>query len=150
MKARSSKLLLEQLDQRLAMKYTQPPRGGWICAIRKALRMSQRQLGKRLGITAQGVKALENNEANGAISLQRLSEIANALNLELSYTFRTRDGSLQKLLENTARKAATEIVRRTAISMSLENQGNSAQRLKKAVQQKTEEFCREIPKHLWE
>ena len=150
MQLKSSKLLLEQLDKKLAAKYVQPPSDGWIYSIRTALKMSRRQLGKKLGITSQGVRVLENNEAAGVISLRRLAEVARALNLDLSYTFQPKDGSLQKLLKKTARKTAEEIVRRTAVSMSLENQGNSAQRLKKAVQEKTEELCREIPKYLWE
>lgn len=148
MKAKTSKLLLAQLDKQL--KTNSIPATGWIYAIRTALNMTQRQLGKKLGITAQGVKNLEENETNGTISLNRLREMAHVLNMELVYTFHPHDGSLQKMLKKAAQKTAREIVGRTATTMGLENQNNSSRRLKKAMQEKADELYREMPKYLWE
>ncbi|MDR1453621.1 MAG: mobile mystery protein A [Candidatus Margulisbacteria bacterium] len=150
MDTKNSKLLLEQLDRRLRGKSVSPPPTGWIYAVRTAWGMSRRQLGKRLHISAQSVKDLEENEASGAVSLNRLRTAGQALGLQFSYSLRPVAGSLQKILEQAAQKAAEEIVRRTSANMQLEQQGNSSARLKKAVRDKTEELMREIPGYLWE
>jgi predicted DNA-binding mobile mystery protein A len=149
MKTKITNLLLEQLDKKLNSSSVPPPTG-WIYAIRTALRMSRRQLGKRLGITAQGVKDIEAKEAAGTISLNRLKTAAQALNMNFIYSLKSRDGSLAAMLNKAAHKAAVRIVAGAAATMRLENQGNSARRLKKAVQQKAAEIRREMPKYLWE
>jgi predicted DNA-binding mobile mystery protein A len=149
MNTKNSKLLLEQLDRQLRSKAS-PPHAGWICAVRTALGMSRRQLGKRLGISAQSVKDLEENEASGTVSLNRLRRAGEALGLQFGYSLRPAAGSLQKILEQAAQKSAKEIVLRASANMQLEQQGNSPSRLKKAVRDKTAELLREIPGYLWE
>ncbi|MDR1323759.1 MAG: helix-turn-helix domain-containing protein [Candidatus Margulisbacteria bacterium] len=149
MNTKSCKLLLEQLDRKLN-KSAAPPPTGWIYAVRTAWGMSRRQLGKRLGVSAQSVKDLEENEASGAISLNRLRLAGKALGLQFGYSLRPVAGSLQKVLEQAAQKTAKEIVLRTSVNMQLEQQGNSPARLKKAVRDKTAELMREIPSYLWE
>ncbi|MFN9631191.1 MAG: helix-turn-helix domain-containing protein, partial [Cyanobacteriota bacterium] len=51
-----------------------PPRPlvGWLRAIREALGMTSAALGQRLGITASGVRKLEQAEAADAITLATL------------------------------------------------------------------------------
>ena len=150
MHTKSSKLLLEQLDRKLKGKAVSPPSAGWIYAVRAAFGMSRRQLGKRLGISAQSVKDLEENEASGTISLNRLRMAGNVLGRQFAYSFRPKFGSLQKVLEQASQKAAKEIVLRASANMRLEQQGNSPQRLKKAIRDKTAELLRKIPGYLWE
>ncbi|GBR76734.1 helix-turn-helix XRE-family transcriptional regulators [Candidatus Termititenax persephonae] len=148
MNTKSSKLLLEQLDRKL--NKSAPPPVGWIYAVRTALGMSRRQLGKRLKVSAQSIKDLEENEASGTVSLNRLKMAGQALGLQFNYSLRPMAGSLQKILEQAAQKTAKEIVERTSANMRLEQQGNSPERLKKAVRDKTAELIREIPAYLWE
>jgi hypothetical protein len=45
---------------------------------------------------------------------------------------------------------AEKIVKRTSVTMQLEDQGNSPKRIKKAIDELTEELKREIPKSLWD
>lgn len=149
-----NKLLREQLDRKL-LKFKElgeisNPETGWIYAIRKALNMSLKQLGKKLGITPQGIKEIEIREKNGTISLRNLNDAANALNLKLVYALIPKDGSLQTLVEKAAYEAAKQIVTRTSITMKLEDQENTEDRLQKAIKDKTEEIIREIPKYLWD
>jgi predicted DNA-binding mobile mystery protein A len=150
MNTKNSRLLLEQLNRRLRGKSATTPSAGWVYTVRTALGMSRRQLGKRLEISAQSVKDLEENEAAGTVSLNRLKMAGQALGLQFSYSLRPAAGSLQKILEQAAQKTAREIVLRTSANMRLEQQGNSAERLKKAIQDKTAELMREIPSYLWE
>ena len=127
-----------------------PPSSGWIHAIRYALNMSMRQLGKRLSITPQSVRDLEERERNGAISLKKLHQVAAAMNMKFVYGFIPLDNTLEEMIEKRARALAEKIVERTSIQMNLEDQAVSRDRLKKAIADKTEEFTREVPKILWE
>jgi predicted DNA-binding mobile mystery protein A len=149
-----NKLIREQIDRKLVnftgLRDISVPPAGWIYATRKALNMSLKQLGKKLGITPQGIKEIENREKTGSITLKSLNDIANALNLKLVYALIPNDGTLQALLERAAYDEARKIVMRTSITMKLENQENTEERLQKAIKDKAEEIIREIPKYLWD
>jgi predicted DNA-binding mobile mystery protein A len=147
------KLRVRQLDEQLA-KLPQPlpetPPPGWIATIRKALGMTLKTMGTRLGMTAEGAKRMELREADGSLSLQLLIKAAEALDMRLVYALVPKDGSLQKLIERRALAMATDIVMRTHQTMKLEGQAVSVARLKEAIAEKAEELSREMPKQLWE
>jgi len=147
------KLRVQQLDKQLAqlprpLPETPPP--GWISTIRKALGMTLKTMGTRLGMTAEGAKRMELREADGSLSLQLLSKAAEALDMRLVYVLVPKDGSLEKLIERRALAMATDIVMRTHQSMKLEGQAVSDDRLKEAIAEKAEELRREMPKQLWD
>ena len=154
MNTAKKRLILEQLDKRLnilsKMETYAATSDGWIITIREALNMSLRQLGRKLRVTAQNVKKLEQGEKVGSISLNKLKETAEALEMKLVYVFMPKDGSLEKLIEKKALQKAREIVRRTSHTMSLEDQENTNLRLNKAIQQQTEIIAKELPKYLWD
>lgn len=151
---RQKRLILEQLDKKLKplleWSYSGMPGKGWIYAVRKALNISLRQLAEKTGNSAQGIKAMENREPSGAITLQSLQEIAEAIDMKLVYGFIPKDGSLQQLVERKALEKAEEIVGRTSQSMKLENQENPSDRIKKAIEEKKDELIHEMPKFLWD
>ena len=47
--------------------------------------MSLRQLGNRMGISAQSVMEIEQREVDGSITLKSLKEAANAIEMKLVY-----------------------------------------------------------------
>jgi predicted DNA-binding mobile mystery protein A len=112
--------------------------------------MSLEQLGKKLSLTRASVGAIEKREADGSITLKSLREAALALDMELVYGFVPIDGTLENHIERKAERLALKIVNRTSQSMKLEDQGNSAKRLTKAIQERKEEIIREMPKALWD
>lgn len=61
------------------------PRCGWVKTVRLALGMNSETLGRRIGISQQGVRKLEQSEADGSISLNTLAKIANGLNCDVRY-----------------------------------------------------------------
>lgn len=126
------------------------PSIGWIKAIRTALGMSLQQLASRLSITKQSAAEIEQREQDGSITLKSLREAARALDMELVYGLVPKDGSLEALIDRKARELATQIVSRTSHSMKLEDQENSSTRIKKAIEERTEELKREMPKSLWD
>lgn len=146
------KLQIEQMDGKMATYGSLPetPSKGWIHGIRTALKMSFRQLGVRLGITAQSAQEIEHREVNGNISLKNLREVADALDMKLVYGFVPRNGSFEKTLENQALAVARKIVMRTDSTMKLEDQQVSKARIEKSVRELAEEIKREMPRYLWD
>ncbi|MCX6318694.1 MAG: mobile mystery protein A [Bacteroidetes bacterium] len=150
----SNSLQIQQLNSKLlacvSLQKVVPPPTGWIRAIRNAIGMSMQQLGKRLAITKQSVGDMERREKDGTITLKALREAAKALDMQLVYGFVPIDGSLEALIERKAKELATQIVLRTSHSMKLEEQENSEQRIKKAIEERTISIKNEMPKNLWD
>jgi predicted DNA-binding mobile mystery protein A len=155
MKNLNKALMIEQLDKKL-LKFASiesdiiPPRDGWIKAIRSALNISLVQFARILKKSPPTVKELEEREAKKNITLNKLSEVGEALNLRLVYGFVPKDGSLEKMIEKRAYKIAKEIVMRTSHSMKLEDQENTDERLQKAIKDRAEKIKYEMPKYLWD
>ncbi len=147
-------LQLEQLESRIqhfSSARTAPnPPTGWVKAIRLALGMTLQQLANKLAITKQSVQDLEKREMEGAITLKSLREAARALDMDLVYGFVPKDGTLENYIDRKARALATQIVMRTSNSMRLEDQENTAKRLKKAIDDRTTILKQELPKALWD
>jgi predicted DNA-binding mobile mystery protein A len=148
------KLIIEQLDKKILKFFdleeiTIPP-NGWIYSIRTALRMSLRQLGKRLNITAQSVKEIEEREKTGTISLKVLRQVGQVLNMKLVYGFIPKSKTIEKMIEDRAYEMAKEIVLRTSANMRLEDQENTEERIQAAINEKALELKNETPKYLWD
>jgi predicted DNA-binding mobile mystery protein A len=150
----TQKLILDQVDNSIKLlgkvKNIVIPQAGWIFSIRKALNMSLRQLGKRMNITPQSMKEIEEREKKGTVSINVLKQVANALNMKFIYGFVSKDGSLEKMIQEKAVILAKEIVLRTSSNMKLEDQENSDKRIKEAINEKTEEIITKMPRYLWE
>jgi len=147
-------LQLQQLNNKMAvfatLKQIAAPPTGWIKAIRMSLGMSMQQLGNKLSISKQGVLDIERREKEGAITIKSLREIAKALDMQLVYGFVPNDGSLEAMIEKRANQLAKEIVLRTSNTMHLEDQGNSKNRIEKAIEERAEKIKTEMPKILWD
>ena len=154
MKDLKQKLLIEQIDKKLkefSVLFNHPvPETGWIKTIRMALKMSLRQFGERLRITSQGADALEKRESDKSISIKSMEEAARALNMKFVYGFIPLDGSIEKTIEKRAKEVAIEIVKTTSNNMALEDQQNTPERLRKAIENKTQQLKYEMPRHLWD
>lgn len=154
MKRPRNRLMIEQLDSKLKKFETvglaEAPTSGWIHALRSSLRMSMRQLGKRMGSSAQTVNHFERAEASGSITIKSLRRAGSALGLKLVYGFVPKDESIEEMVERRAQQVAREIVLRTSHNMKLENQENTPERIDKAIKEKANELKRELPKYLWD
>lgn len=148
------RLIIEQTDKKLSvfrpLESLIVPQKGWIHTIRIALKMSLKQLGKRLKISPQSVKEMEEREANGSITLKGLREVGGALNMKLIYGFVPKEESLETIIEKRAYEIARDIVLRTSNTMQLEDQKNSNERIEKAIKNKSDEFKSKIPNFLWD
>jgi predicted DNA-binding mobile mystery protein A len=148
------KLLIEQLDQKLIpfleTRKTLVPERGWINTIRTTLNMTMAQLGTKLNMTRQGVKRIEESEANGTITLNSLKEVANAMDLKFVYALVPKNGTIDDLIEIKADKLAQKIVLRTNQNMKLEDQGIGDNKISKTIKDLANEIKREVRRSLWD
>ncbi len=148
------KLMVEQIDRKLAklviLRELKPPSKGWINAIRTVLNMSLVQLARRLKKTPVSVKEIEEREQKKTITLRKLIEVGEALDLQFVYCFVPRETSIKKMIEVRALQIAREVVMRTSHTMKLEDQENTEERLQQAIADRAEQLQREMPKYLWD
>jgi predicted DNA-binding mobile mystery protein A len=148
------KLMVEQLDRKLAklhvLKDVEVPSKGWINAVRTTLNMSLVQLAKRLNKTSVSVKEIEEREQNKTITLKKLIEVGEALDLQLVYGFLPKDSSLEIMIDKQAQQVARDVVMRTSQTMKLEEQENREERLRRAIKDRATILKQEMPKHLWD
>jgi predicted DNA-binding mobile mystery protein A len=151
---KTQKLILDQTDSKIksfvTVKKVIIPSSGWVHAIRLSLGMSLKQLGRRMNITAQSVKEIEEREKAGTISINVLRQFGKSLNLKFIYGFIPEKESISEIVKQRALEIAKEIVLRTSVNMSLEDQKNSEKRLRKAIKEKAFEIQQEMPKYLWD
>jgi len=148
------KLIIEQLDKKFLdlyhLKDIALPPEGWIYSIRTAIRMSLRQLGKRLNITAQSVKEIEAREKSGTVSINVLKQVGYALDMKFVYGYIPKSKTLEKMIEEKANELAKKIVLRTSATMRLEDQENASDRINKSIRDKAQELKQEMPRYLWD
>lgn len=99
----SRRQALHILDRRLrqfrSVDIGDRPEEGWLHVIRTTIRMPQRDLADRLGVTEQAIKQMEKREAAFTISLGLMQKAADAMGLDFVYGFIPRAESLEILVE---------------------------------------------------
>ncbi|MBM4128305.1 MAG: mobile mystery protein A [Nitrospira sp.] len=121
-------LARKHLDKRLAhwqptSELACPPRG-WIRAIREAIGMTTAQLAKRLNVSQPRVFALEKSEVSGALTLDTISRVAQALDCTFVYAI-VPNTSLEDMVKQQAQKKVAARLARVDHTMKLEAQGLS-------------------------
>jgi len=105
LKSRLDLTRLAELDRQFCdfakLQRNATPRCGWTKTVRLALGMSSKALGERLGMTAQGVRKLEQAEASGTITLNTLARLAHGLDCEVHYMFVPRTSLMEQVLRRT-------------------------------------------------
>ncbi|WP_117880278.1 mobile mystery protein A [Aureibaculum luteum] len=148
------KLLIEQLDQKLANFKDAGtiliPQKGWVNTIRTTLNMTMDQLGTKLDLTKGAIQKIEEREATGQITINKLKDVGNALDMKFIYGFIPKDGTIESLINVKAKKLARKIVLRTNQNMKLENQGISEDKIDDSINDLANEIKREMRKSLWD
>ncbi len=97
------------------------PRVGWIRTIRGALGMTSDDMGRRLGITGAGVRALEASEIDGTIKVATLRRAADAMDCDLIVVMVPRQ-DLDATVQARADALLAVVAARVAQTMALEDQ----------------------------
>lgn len=148
-----SALARRNLEERLAplrqnAALTRPPQG-WIRAIREALGMTASQLAVRLGVSQSRASRVQKEEAAGAITLNKLRDVAEALDCTLVYALVPKH-PLDETLQRRAAEVADAILTRTSHTMALEDQSLTPDRLAAERKRLIEALLAGSPKSLWE
>jgi len=146
------KITREQLDKKLmplkGFSVSDIPKQGWIKTIREALGFSSAQLGKKVGIDQSRVSRMETAEKDGNIRLASLRKIAAGLKMKFVYAFIPEE-TLEQMVQEQARKLATERLKRLGQTMRLEKQGLSAEEQSRALKDMIEKILIDPPKGFW-
>ena len=147
-------LLIEQLDQKLEnfkdSARVLVPTKGWINTIRTGLNMTRDQLGTKLKMTKGAIQKIEEREASGQITINKLRDVGQALDMKFVYGFVPNDGSIDNLMSIKSEKLARKIVMRTNQNMKLEDQGIGDEKISKTIKELAHEIKREVRKSLWD
>ena len=148
---RTRSVARRQLDQRLsqirgATQLLEPPKGGWVTALRVAYGMSQAYLARRMGVSQQAVSQLERREADGSLTLRSLAEAAEALGGRLVYAI-VPSGSIDERIEARALELARQTLASVDHTMRLEDQETTPD-----LEERVRALARELkatPEDLW-
>jgi predicted DNA-binding mobile mystery protein A len=153
MDAKSRWLAIRQLDQALARdkssSHARRPRGGWIHAIRKALGMSGRQLGKRAGMTQEAVAKIERGERQGTLTMATMEKMARALDCTFVYAF-VPNTTLADFLKTNAEALARRRITGVSHSMALESQDTDERETREQIAALANEILATMPRYIWD
>ena len=144
-------LRLKHTDAKLAPWHrlrSEPPRGGWLRTIRKALGMSTAQLANRLGVSQQAIAKFERNEAAGKITLASLERVARALGCRFTYAI-VPEKPLVEMRRDRALALADSLIKPVTHTMKLEAQGVSEKETRRQRKELADEFLRGSSRKLW-
>lgn len=123
---------------------------GWIQSARLALGMSLRQLAERVGVSVSALTNFEKREQTDAVTLATLKKAANAMDMELVYYFKPKDGSIKNAVEKQARKKAQEILNQSNQTMKLEDQETNSSSQELELERLTKDIMSKMPQNLWD
>lgn len=149
------KLALRQLDRRFGVitgiaAELAPPKQGWLRTLRESLGMTLRQAGERCGIRPQSVAAAEKAEVDGTASFQTIRRLAEAMDAKLVYAIVPKHGSVERVIQERARVLASRILKSTAHTMALEDQGISKNEIESQIEDLASELLSMSREILWE
>lgn len=149
----NKKLVRDQLEKKLELlrnyAASGTPQTGWIRAIREALGLSARQLGKRAGIDQSRISRLENAERTGNLEIASLQKIARGLHMRFVYGF-VPETSLEEMVRARAREIALKRMNRLNDTMRLEEQELSEEEREKALEDMIQKIVFNQPKDFWD
>ena len=147
-------LIQKQMDELIQSfvsgKQNAQTSAGWIQSARLALGMSLRQLAERVGVSVSALTNFEKREQTDSVSLATLKKAANAMDMELVYYFKSKDGSIKNAVEKQARKKAQEILNQSNQTMKLEDQETNSSSQELELERLTKDIMSKMPQNLWD
>lgn len=122
---------------------------GWLATMRKALDMSGAQLARRAGVSRAAVNACERKEPDGAITIRKMSELAEAMDCEFIYAVVPRS-TVDEIVQAQALRKAEKLVRRARGHMALEKQALSEAHTQDEIARLAQELRIKNPPDFWE
>lgn len=126
-----------------------PPSEGWLAMLRKALGMSGAEVAARMRVSRNAVYQAERNERNGAITLNQMQKLAEAMGGRFVYAV-IPEGSVDDVIRAQAWRKAEARVRHASAHMALESQALPAEQTRQRIKELAEDFVRDMPPDFWE
>lgn len=144
---------IRHLDSRFAalrplLKTERPPKG-WLRAIRDALGMTTKQLGRRLGVSQPRIVELEQSEVSGSVTLHTLQRAAEALGCRLVYAL-VPERPLAEVVNERAALIADRQSSAIEHTMRLEDQAVTSKKVSKELHKRRIEELMRRPARLWD
>lgn len=125
------------------------PSEGWLSVMRKALGMSGGEVAARMGVSRNAVYQAERNEREGAITINQMQKLAEAMGGHFVYAI-VPDGSVDDVIRAQARRKAEARIRRASAHMALEKQSLPSAQTKQRIEELADELVRDMPPDFWE
>ena len=140
----------ELIQSYLSGKYQVQTSLGWIQSIRLALGMSLRQLAEKIGVSASALNNFEKREQTDAITLATLKKAAAAMDMDLVYYFKPKNGSIKNTIVKQAQIKALEIINQSNQTMKLEDQETNYLSQQTELERLTNDLMAKMPNNLWD
>ena len=126
------------------------PSEGWLSVLRKALGMSGAEVAARAGVSRNAIYQAERNERDGAITINQMQKLAQALGGHLVYAIIPDGGQVEDVIRAQARRKAEARIMRASAHMALEKQSLTNEQTKQRIEDLANELMREMPPDFWE
>ena len=127
----------------------QKPSEGWLSVLRKALGMSGAEVAARMGVSRGAVYQAERNEREGAITINQMQKLAEAMGGRFVYAI-VPEGSVEDVIRAQARRKAEARIRRASAHMALEKQSLPSAQTRQRIEELADELVRDMPPDFWE
>jgi len=131
------------------LKSVQKPSEGWLSVLRKALGMSGAEVAARMGVSRGAVYQAERNEREGAITINQMQKLAEAMGGRFVYAI-VPEGSVEDVIRAQARRKAEARIRRASAHMALEKQSLPSAQTRQRIEELADELVRDMPPDFWE
>ena len=127
------------------------PRDGWLKSVRQSLGLSAENLAKRLNVSTASVLKSENREVGGKVTLEKIKELADAMECEFVYAIipKAPRTSFQEIIDNLSLVAAQKIVNRVSHTMALEDQKTESKAKEQEILEFAENLKNSTSKIIW-
>ncbi len=126
------------------------PSEGWLSMLRKALGMSGAQVAARAGVSRNAVYQAERNERDGAITINQMQKLAEAMGGHFVYAIVPDDGRVENVIRAQARRKAEARIQRASAHMALEKQSLTTKQTAQRIEDLADELIRAMPSDFWE
>ncbi|MGQ2905854.1 MAG: mobile mystery protein A [Neoaquamicrobium sediminum] len=126
------------------------PADGWLTMLRKALGMSGAQVAVRAGVSRNAVYQAERNERDGAITINQMHKLAEAMGGRFVYAVVPNGGRVENIIRAQARHKAEARIMRASAHMALEKQSLTSAQTAQRIEDLANELLRDMPSDFWE
>ena len=126
------------------------PSEGWLSVLRKALGMSGAQVAARAGVSRNAIYQAERNERDGAITINQMHKLADAMGGRFVYAIVPDSGQVEDIIRAQARRKAEARIMRASAHMALEKQALTNEQTSQRIDDLADELMRDMPPDFWE